>query len=72
MNNTGSWVEVQTVELSGKLTDLLVSSALISEVLLYGSRRVLASISTLIRAYGYLGMCMLLALSIPVVLFRLI
>ena len=71
MNSTGSWVDVQTVEFIGKVTDLLLS-AFISEVLFYGNRKVLTSVSTLIRAYGYLGMCMLLALSITIVLFRLI
>lgn len=65
MGNTGSWVETQTGEVSGKVADLLLSSALISEVLLCGNRKVLASISMLplIRAYECLSICMLLVLS---------
>lgn len=71
MNNTDSCMEVHTVEFSGKITDLLLSSALISEVLLYGNIKG-TSVSTLIRAYRHLGMCMLLALLITIVLFSLI
>jgi len=65
VRNTSSWEDIQAAEFSGKVADLLLSSALITEVLLYGNREVLMSVSTLllIKAYGCLAMCMLLVLS---------